>query len=364
MKLIKNAKLINGERIDILFNENEIIKVSSNIDNEGYDIISLEEDEYISSGWIDIHTHCYSGFKLYSGTPDTFGVNLGVSTVVDAGTCGHPHIDELYASAQNSITRTYAFLNASKLGIERQDELSDLNYLEEDELVAKFERYPNFLLGIKLRLSASVVVNNDVEPLRLAKNMQKRVNKPFMIHIGSNPPKLEDILNLLGEGDIVTHVYNGKANGILEDGKVQDFVFAARKRGVLFDIGHGSESFSFEVAQKAKADGFEMDSISTDIYMRNLTDGPVFDFATTMNKFLYLGYTKEKIIELVTKAPAEIVNLKNHGEIKEGYLPDFTIFKIDKIKHPLIDSLGVEKTIDAGFVPTRVIVKGELYEVK
>lgn len=107
-----------------------------------------------------------------------------------------------------------------------------------------------------------------------------------------------------------------------------------------------------------------MDSISTDIYMINLEDGPAFDFATIMNKFLYLGYNKEEIINKVTKIPAAMIGHKNQGEIKPSYYPDFTIFKFDKPKHPLIDSNKVEVTLDKGFVPTKVIVKGVLYEVK
>ena len=68
-------------------------------------------------------------------------------------------------------------------------------------------------------------------------------------------------------------------------------------------------------------------SISTDIYIRNRENGPVYDLATTMEKLRVVGYDWPEIIEKVTKAPAEFpFNAK--GTLEIGKDADLTIFTI------------------------------------
>ncbi|MBQ5556133.1 MAG: hypothetical protein IIT44_10210, partial [Erysipelotrichaceae bacterium] len=49
------------------------------------------------------------------------------------------------------------------------------------------------------------------------------------------------IIELMNEGDVVTHTYHGKPNVSLfkPDGTPKDGFVRARRRGVLFDVGHG-----------------------------------------------------------------------------------------------------------------------------
>ncbi len=361
-KLLKQALLITGQRVDIKYNSKQILEVGMDLAETDSEVITLPADVFVSAGWIDIHTHCYGGFPLYKGIPDEVGIKRGVSTVVDAGTCGYQQIDELYADALNSKTRVFAFINISKRGIETQDELSDLSLLEPEPIRQYFKKYPDFLVGIKARMSKSVIGANGIIPLKIAKAVARDVNKPVMVHIGSAPPELADIFALLERNDIVTHIFNGKANGIIRDQQVAPFVKQTHNRGILFDIGHGSESFSFAVAKLARPT-LAFNTISTDIYERNMTTGPVFDLATTMNKFLALGYNKEEVIEKVTSAPAQAINQPYLGSIKAGFAADFTLFKLATPRHHLIDAYGQTMTLSEGFVPVGVIVKGEYYDV-
>ena len=54
-------------------------------------------------------------------------------------------------------------------------------------------------------------------------------------------------------------------------GKVQPWMVEARRRGVLFDVGHGGGSFLWPVAARAVAQGFVPDTISTDLHKASLS---------------------------------------------------------------------------------------------
>lgn len=363
--VIKNGRLIDGNLIDIEIEEDKILKVSENIENlEGKKVIDLKGEKYISSGWIDMHTHCFNKFKLYSDDADEIGYKKGVTVVVDAGTAGADTIEEFYNQSKGVKTRVFAFINIARQGIKSQDELSNLDNLKVNLLMDAVEKYKEFIVGVKARISKTVVGNNGITPLKIAKKASEEAGLPLMVHIGSEPPTLKEILDELKEGNIVSHIFNGKANGILKDeNSIKEEAIKAYEKGVYFDIAHGKDSFNFNVAETARTNGIKCHSISTDIYQRNRLHGPVFDLATTMTKALTIGYEKEEVIEMVTKNPAEILGLKGFGELKEGFVSDITIFDIVKGEKELVDSNGNKKIALEYFKPLAVILKGEYIEI-
>lgn len=363
--IIRNAKTADNKRIEIAIHQGKILEVSSKIEGVFKTELILKDEEYISSGWIDMHVHCFSEMDLYKDNPDAVGVETGVTTIVDAGSSGALNIDRLYKLSLKAKTNVFAFLNVSNHGIIKQDELSDLNQIDFENIEKALRKYPDFIVGLKARMSQSVVLDNDIKPLKLTKEIQNRFEDlKLMVHIGSAPPKLNDILNLLDERDIVTHTYNGKANNILkENGTIHDFVYDARRRGVHFDLGHGSASFDFEVAKRAIQNKFNVDSISTDIYKRNRLNGPVYDMASTISKMYHLGYDLNCIIEMITENPAKILNLKNKGLIKKDYDADFTVFKVIEKETHLEDSNGNIETAQYMIKPTKTILGGEIIEL-
>ncbi len=151
-----------------------------------------------------------------------------------------------------------------------------------------------------------------------------------MVHIGSAPPHLDEIFSLDGKkGDVLTHCFNGKENGILDQAtdKIKDFAWQAYNKGVVFDIGHGTDSFNFHVAETALREGMKAASISTDIYIRNRENGPVYDLATTMEKnSVWSAMIGQKLLKKVTKAPAENFHLTQKGTLEIGKDADLTIF--------------------------------------
>lgn len=363
--LIKNGKFINGSLVDITIKDGKIQDVQESIDTESAEILDLKGEHYLSYGWIDDHVHCYEGMDLYYDFPDEVGVKTGITSIIDAGTTGAENIRDFHALANKAKTNVFAMVNISKWGIVEQDELADLSKVKTELVKKALEDLPDFIVGIKARMSNSVIGDNGIRPLEMAKKIQKENNNiPLMVHIGSAPPELDKTFSKLRKGDIVTHCFNGKPNGILdkETGRIKDYAWEAFNRGIVFDVGHGTESFSFEVAETAFREGMNANSISTDIYFRNRTAGPVFDFATTLEKLRVVGYSWEEIIEMSTSVPAENFRLKNKGYLKAGYDADLTIFDIESGEKVLTDSHGERRIGTELIKPVMTIIGGTKYD--
>ncbi len=221
-------------------------------------------------------------------------------------------------------------------------------------------RLPDFIVGLKARISSSVVGKNGVQPLIKAKAIQQETGGlPLMVHIGNNPPNLDQIADLLTTGDIITHCFNGKPNRILTpQGELKAAVKQAIARGVKLDVGHGSASFSFEVARAAIAQGILPDTISSDIYCRNRLAGPVHNLAHVMSKFFSVGMTLPQVIDCVTVNAAAGLRLQRKGQLKVGYDADLTVFSVKEETRPFIDSEGEQVAGEKHLVPLAAVVAG------
>ncbi len=363
--VIRNAHTVTGKIMDIGIKDGKIKKIAPVIDEKGRKEEVLAAPYYLSAGWIDDHVHCYEEMTLYYDYPDQIGITKGVTTVIDAGTTGAENISQFYKHAQQAKTNVYALLNISKWGIVKQDELADLSKIRNDLIKEKLVELPDFIVGIKARMSKTVVGENGIIPLQLAKKIQQENPRlPLMVHIGSAPPRLAEILDWMDSGDVLTHCFNGKANGImdLKTKQIKSFVKKAIEKGIIFDLGHGTDSFNFEVAEKAYAQGVKADSISTDIYIRNRKNGPVYDLATTMEKLHLIGYTWPEIIEKVTAVPARNFQLDKKGKIEEGFDADFTVFEWIDQKKVVTDSNGNQRVVHQQIKPVYTMIGGNKYE--
>ena len=166
------------------------------------------------------------------------------------------------------------------------------------------------MLGVKVRITDNVVGTNGVEPLRRARRAAELAGKGFrvMCHIGAAPGNLADVLDLLRPGDILTHSYSGAGNNIVQNGQLIPAAKAAKQRGVIFDVGHGAGSFNWEIAERALQQGAPPQTISSDLHVYNV-NGPVYDLATTVTKFLHLGLSLDASLEKVTAVPAQVVGM-------------------------------------------------------
>lgn len=363
---IKNGKTIEGIAINIIINDGVISEINPDIIPNDIPVLDLNGESYVSAGWIDGHVHCYEKMTLYYDHPDKVGIESGVTTIIDAGSTGANNVADFYECTEKAKTNVYALLNISENGIIAQDELADLTKIKPELIKEVLKKYPEFIVGLKARMSTSVVGENGIIPLEMAKAIQNDNGNPtLMVHIGSAPPELKDVLELLDKGDIVTHCFNGKSNGILDaEDQIKDFVWDAYNKDVVFDIGHGTASFNFHVAEVALKEKMIATTISTDIYHGNRENGPVFNLATTMEKLLGLGYSLEAVISKVTSEPAKHFNLENKGEISVGKDGDLTIFKLTQNEKILVDSQNNERTMMTQIVPEWAVVGGDEYRVK
>lgn len=360
--IIKHAHLVDGSILDILIADGKIQKVGSDLWEEDAEIIETAQDVYVSAGWIDMHTHCFAKYDLYGDDADSVGYQQGVTTVVDAGTAGSDTMAEFYAQAKQAKTHVLSFINIAKQGICAQNELADLANLDMDALHEAIQTYPNFIVGLKARMSKSVLQDSGIQPLDIAIAQGEKEQLPVMVHVGNEPARLEDVMSRVRPGDIVTHIFNPKKNGILDEHhQVKAFVKTAHEQGVWFDLGHGTESFSFDTCVYAHDQHVHCDSISTDIYFHNRKHGPVYSLALTMSKMMELGYSLPDVIEKVTTAPAKALRQHNIGVLTPGARADITFFKIEDTTCEVQDSSGKTKTLHKVIQPCGVMVEGVYY---
>ncbi|ETT40946.1 MULTISPECIES: amidohydrolase/deacetylase family metallohydrolase [Paenibacillus] len=314
---------------------------------------------YVSSGWIDMHVHAVAKLEPYGDVIDEIGVKQGVATIIDAGSCGADGIGELADEVARSKTNVFAFLNISHIGLQRIDELSSLDWVDADKAIKAIRTYPDLIIGLKARISKSVVKDNGVEPLRLARKLSEKTSLPLMVHIGSGPPPIEEVLELLSKDDIITHYLNGKANNLFDsDGKPIPALVEAIARGVHLDVGHGTASFSFLVAEYAKNQGIKPNTISTDIYRGNRMNGPVYSLASVMTKFLYLGYSLQEVVSAVTDHAAAWLRRPELGRIQVGDAAHLTLFTVQQGPLSLTDSEGETRIADRYIEAKGVVVNG------
>ncbi|MGL4858793.1 MAG: amidohydrolase/deacetylase family metallohydrolase [Enterobacteriaceae bacterium] len=359
--IIRQAKQLDGSLIDVVAQQGVIYRIGPDAAKglQAKREIDVAGRWFISAGWIDAHTHCCCDSPLYHDEPDRVGVACGVTTVVDAGSCGADNIAPFERSRREASTHVYALINIARTGINTQHELSDLTQIDQQALQQAVEQHPDFIVGLKARMSKSVVGDNGLEPLRLAKAMQKHNGLPLMVHVGNTPPSLDEIADLLDKGDIITHCFNGKPNRILnQEGQLRPAVQRAIARGVVLDVGHGGESFSFAVAEQAMKIGTAPDLISSDIYERNRIQGPVYSLANVMNKFLCMGYSPQQIIDCVTCRPAQLLHLRGKGVLHQGADADFTLFDLRDGPIEMSDAHGEVRTGQQQFIPVAAIISG------
>jgi dihydroorotase len=241
-------------------------------------------------------------------------------------------------------------------------ELLDLRYANVPLAAKTIERNRDVILGVKVRLTRNIAGDHDLEALRRAREAADAVGLPLMVHIGGSYSSVPEILKLVKPGDVITHSFRGGEGGILnDDGRVLDEVLESVAGGVHLDIGHGAGSFSFDTAEKAMAQGLLPGTISSDVHQFNV-HGPVFDLATTVSKFLYLGLTMEQAIGRVTANPSRVFGALNGlGSLRAGSEADISVFALEEGRFTLTDALGGTREGRRMLRPVATVRAGSLY---
>lgn len=283
----------------------------------------------VTPGLVDLHTHVHPAATYWGIAPDPVAWYSGATTWVDAGSAGAYTLDSLRAAADSFLVRTYALLNVSAVGLTAPDgECRDLSRLDVDLAINTVAANRDLVVGVKVRMDGKTVGEHGVEPLRRAVAVAEATGVPVMAHIGVAPPTVDEVLALLRPGDIVTHCASGLAAGMVGSSGLSPAVVEAHAAGVLFDIGHGSGGFAFDVLDAQLAVGVVPHTISSDLHARSLY-GPVFDLPTTMTKLLAVGMPLTEVVAAATVRPARVLGLPA-GTLAVGALADIAVFTLEE----------------------------------
>jgi dihydroorotase len=319
-------------------------------------------DLCICPGWVDLHAHVYDGMTSLGVPPDDVGLATGVHLVADAGSAGEATLDGLVKYVIPAArVRVRAWVNIGSTGLAHLRETADIRNVDVDATLAAIERHRGVVCGVKVRSSGLIVEAMGLQPLRLGRLVAREAGLPLLVHIGEPPPLIEDVLDLLGPGDVVTHCYHGKTGHPWQrDGRPRPALERALDRGVLLDVGHGAASFSYEMARRAVAAGFPPDTISTDAHVRNV-GGPVHDLPTTMTKLLACGMPVEDVVAAVTDRPRRVLRAPEPWLGGDGGVRHATAFRLDAAPPPgrtYRDAGGAEIRPGTHVVPVATVTDG------
>ncbi len=353
---------------DVAIAGGKIAKVESNIPSSQAREVIDAGGKIVTPGLIDIHTHVFPYVGPYGIEPDPYCLRRGVTTVVDAGTSGcfaFPAFRKFII--ERAATRIRPLIHVVSIGMiagstPNMGELEDLRYCVPKLAVEAANKNRDLVVGFKIRFSKGYTGSNDYEGMKRAREAADEAQLPLMIHIGLAYTPLPKLLALMKKGDVVTHSFNGRPNGIIDSsGKLLPEVIEARQRGVLFDVGHGSGSFSFDTMEKCLKQNFLPDTISSDLYSDNI-HGPVFDLVTTLSKFLLLGLDLRQVVERATVNSARVFNFGAEiGTLRPGAEADVSVLELREGKFAFVDSGRQERTGRQKIEPVVTIRAGKAW---
>ncbi len=327
----------------------------------------------VAPGLVDLHAHVYPYGSAIGLPADETAPFDCVTTAVSAGDAGANNFAALrrYVAAQTR-TRLYAFVHIANNGLSAFPvaELYNIDNAQVDACAAALAENPDFAIGVKVRMSENIIFKHGLEPLKRAIEACERsgvTGSKLMVHIGgvATVQLMTDILNMLRPADILTHAYSGYPNmagqqtNILQDGKLLPAAVEAKKRGVVFDVGHGGGSFDFTVAEAAIPAGCGPDTISSDLHaVSGNTPGMPF-LPWVMSKFMFLGYSLEDVIAKATVKPAQIIDrVPKLGTLQMGAPGDVAIMELVEGPVSFVDTRGNKREGKAYLKPVQAIAGG------
>jgi dihydroorotase len=347
--LLKGGHLIDAKNgisavRDVAISKGKIAAIAENIPpseaRRTIDISSL----YVTPGLMDMHTHVFAGSmgREYTGEncvrPDGFTFRTGVTTVVDAGSSGWRNFGEFRDQIVNrSKTRVFAMLNIVGSGMGgRPDVEQNTKDMDPKRTAEVALRHSDVVVGIKVAHYAGpewIAVDRGVEAGNLA-------HIPVMGDFATFRPErpFQDlVLKHLRPGDIYTHQYLSAVPMLDESGRLLPYLLEARKRGVIFDVGHGAGSFSFRQAIPAVKQGFVPDSISTYLHVESMNAG-MKDLLNVMSKFINMGMALDSVVACATWHPAQEIHHEELGHLSVGAPADVAVLRVVQGDFGFIDS--------------------------
>lgn len=356
--LLKGGHVIDPKnkidgRMDVAIFNGKVAQVASDIPISNAKKVIDVSTYFVTPGLIDMHVHVFMGNDLEayiangptSVAPDGFTFRAGVTTVVDAGSSGWRNFrlfkEQTIDLAQTRVLALLNIVGTGMLGRFEEQDVADMNPVMTAHMIKQL--FPDIIVGIKAAhyWGDFTQVDRAVEAGNLA-------GVPVMVDFGEHdPPNSIEALFMkhLRPGDIFTHTYSygptKRETVVDESGKVKPFIFAAQKRGIIFDVGHGGGAFSWRQAVPAMQQGFKPDVISTDLHTQSMNGG-MKGLDNVLSKFINMGMTIQDVISRSTWAPANVIKRTDLGHLSVGAEADLAVFSVRKGDFGFIDVRGTK----------------------
>ena len=350
---------------DIAFSAGKVARIGPELKGNADSDIRDVSGAIVAPGLIDLHTHVYWGGTSLGIDAEDFCRRSGVTTAVDTGSAGPGNFAGFRKHViERSQVRILAYLHVSFAGIYAFSPRVMVGESEEIRLMAPIDAAEvananrDIIVGIKVRVGARASGRSGTVPPDIALQVADETGLPVMAHIDDPPPTYEEVIARLRPGDVLTHAFRPYPNApVTAQGTVKQAVIDARRRGVLFDIGHGKGSFAFKTARAMLANGFLPDTISSDVH-KLCINGPAFDQVTTMSKFLCLGMPLADVIAASTVNAAFALKRSELGSLKPGSVGDATILSVKDGRFDYIDVVGEHLEGNRRIASNGVVIAG------
>lgn len=330
------------------------------------------EGNYVVPGIIDGHAHLNLYGTIIGANADTVCIPNGITTACDGGTCGASNFEQFYMSNIIRYESTvYSYLNVSTFGNKslcKHEEDHDPADFREDLIDSLFEKYPQVLRGLKVRMCKETLGDHGISPLHAGIEMSEHLKAkgyhcPVAIHYDDLPENVtvKELFGTMRKDDVIAHVFQTKAETIFdENGKIKDCVWDAKKRGVYMDDCHGRVHWSYPNLQNAFSQSFYPDIISSDLVRVSEYTRPGFSLLYAMSVNSAAGMPTEKILQSVTYTPAKSLGIEEKaGVIREGAPADVAILDIRDVKDKTFtDNYGNSISGNKLFVPLMTVKGG------
>lgn len=350
--------------MDIAITSGKIARVAPDITGSQARKVIDVEGLYVTPGLIDLHTHVYNRpgnpppKRNQSVQPDAFSFRTGVTTMVDPGTSGWRDFANFREiTIQRSQTRVLAWLNIVAAGMGQGNE-NDPDQMDVEGAVKVAKNNPDVIIGFKTAHYAGpgwAAVDGAVAA-------GKRTGLPVMVDFGQATAERNLktlLLEKLRPGDVYTHCFSGLRGEILPDNTMNPVMLQARKRGIIFDVGHGGGSFFWNMTIPAIKQKFFPDTISTDMHFGSM-NAAMKDILNVMSKFLNLGVPFDDLVQMTTWSPAKAIRRPQLGNLDVGAEADIAVVRIDKGQYGFLDSAGARYQGDRMIVGEMTLRKGRV----
>ena len=351
--LIKNGLVIDPKNqidsiLDVAIANGKIAKIAKNIPASQATKIVDATGLFVTPGLIDIHTHVFVGTRpdkfadgILSLSPDDFTFKSGVTTVVDAGTSGWRNFPVFKNQViDKSQTRVLAFLNIAGSGMSGDPDQQDINDMNSKLASLTVQKYPEIIVGIKI----GHYEGSEWTPFETALEAAKKSDVPLLVECHLPQLPLEEQLNRMRPGDIITHSFekvSERMTVIDEQGHIRPFVLDAKKKGILFDVGHGGAGFWFSQAIPAFKQGLLPNSFGSDLHRFSMNSG-MKSMLNIMSKYLNMGMHVEDIILRATWNAAKSIKRDDLGNLSEGAVADIAILSLLNGNFGFTDAGGIK----------------------